>query len=353
MNSSAYEKLFRDLGFTQIQRGRLLSHPSVVATVYFNCKRNGETYFTGQAKNKDKFPSDLWQRLPPKQKKDDKPGLITVVPVEGKEREAFQALLRGRSRAFTHYWSNATWDSLVELEIDHTASEMFLDRGVDDGARLFIVTIKNGQLFLGSRLLVDRVVGLAKARKIFGPDVWEAKDHVIARKAQPFRRDLRVPTEVVRELSFIGKNPRLVMKKGRLDQQTLRGVRELTDESALLLEGLLQAAETKTPGARKLASAGSGHVSKEWRSDSEAARAVFGKVFESIAPGDRRRWEVFLSDSIAYAAERYPDRWGISLFPEFLRFNVGQTESIVIYPLVALHVKPDKMPELERETFTA
>jgi len=57
---------------------------------------------------------------------------------------------------------------------------------------------------------------------------------------------------------------------------------------------------------------------------------VFDLLFESATPQIRRDWEEFLADSIAYAGSKYTDRWGVSLFPEIVRVNVGQTEIIVL-----------------------
>ena len=55
------------------------------------------------------------------------------------------------------------------------------------------MTIINGRVHLGGSLVVDKVIGLAAAKKMFGKDVFEATDHILVRDAQKFYRDLVVP----------------------------------------------------------------------------------------------------------------------------------------------------------------
>jgi hypothetical protein len=66
-------------------------------------------------------------------------------------------------------------------------------------------------------------------------ELWQARDHLIAASATPMRFDHRAP------LFVASKSSKLLFfrKPGVLDQQTLRGVRELDHASAGLLDELL------------------------------------------------------------------------------------------------------------------
>jgi hypothetical protein len=93
MKVSAYEYLFRMLGFTAVERGKKLRHLKDPPTLYFNWKRSGEVYFTGQRSDRDVYSEELWREIPAQQKKDSAPELITILPIEGKERQAFSDFL--------------------------------------------------------------------------------------------------------------------------------------------------------------------------------------------------------------------------------------------------------------------
>jgi hypothetical protein len=102
MNVSAYETLLRELGFTSIERSKKLRHPYEPPTLYFNWSRGGNVYFTGYRIDREFYADHLWREIPAQQKKDGTPDLITVLPEEGKEREAFSNFLTlAKSRAPT------------------------------------------------------------------------------------------------------------------------------------------------------------------------------------------------------------------------------------------------------------
>ena len=93
MNSDAYVEMFRKMGFTDIQLRKTLKHVKPIPSLYFN--RDGDAFvsFVGYVKDKASFPVNLWERIPPRKKKDDRPDVMTVVPKPGCERAAFEALL--------------------------------------------------------------------------------------------------------------------------------------------------------------------------------------------------------------------------------------------------------------------
>lgn len=153
--------------------------------------------------------------------------------------------------AFTHYWAGPTCDhyftrGLEGQPLDHAAGNRFSQRGVKAGSTVFVVNITDGQLHLIGRLTVDKLVHTdAEARKLIGYEPWSASDHVIAkpRSATPMRFQRTVPLPTVKALRFVTPSGKIVPLKfvsgKRLDGQTLRGVRQLTIDSARLLDGII------------------------------------------------------------------------------------------------------------------
>jgi hypothetical protein len=93
MNVAAYEALFRRLGFSSFESHKKLRHPDLPMTVYFNRDRRGFVWFAVMAKDIDRFDADLWNSIPPPQRKDRDPSIRTVVPKAGREAEAFRMLI--------------------------------------------------------------------------------------------------------------------------------------------------------------------------------------------------------------------------------------------------------------------
>jgi hypothetical protein len=94
-------------------------------------------------------------------------------------------------------------------------------------------------MFLGGYVDVDRIVNKEQAQGLLKRPVWDADDFALPKGESDFRADLQVPMRVVRRLRFLPGSTALVLSAGRVDQQTLRGLRELVPESAQLLEDLL------------------------------------------------------------------------------------------------------------------
>lgn len=153
-------------------------------------------------------------------------------------------------RHFTQYWKNGWWfseyaaDRAGEL-LDHTAGNSFHQRGVGRGDAVYVVTVLKGRLYLLCRLSVARICSITEAKKILGTDdLWPAREHIIAASATPMRFDLEVSNEITKQLLFVSSGagmPLRFVKHGYLDQQTLRGVRELEPASARLLDEFLSA----------------------------------------------------------------------------------------------------------------
>jgi hypothetical protein len=155
-------------------------------------------------------------------------------------------------RFFTHYWLNQTWEQNRKCTPDgellnHIAGNLFQERGIQTGDIVYVVSVIKGLLYVCGKLIVEKICGTDEAADILGYDLWSAKEHIIAAAATPMNFNLKVPLKLTRQLIFVsGKvnKPLKFKAPNYLDQQTLRGVRELTAESAVELDSLLPPLET-------------------------------------------------------------------------------------------------------------
>ena len=101
---------------------------------------------------------------------------------------------------------------------------------------------------------MKQIVGQRAAERHFGHSLWSARDHVVAQRSQPFSPRRTVALKLVRQLRFTSGRPLAFSTRGRLDQQTMRGVRQLTLHSATILNRALGTAyagpqaERRRPG---------------------------------------------------------------------------------------------------------
>lgn len=163
-------------------------------------------------------------------------------------RESLRSEARERatvSQAFTHYWTRAmlrSAESDAGEPLVHTASNVFVDRGIERGDRIYVVTVKDGGLYLLGRMVVGVVCDSEYAAAALGKPPWEAEDHLLASACTALRLDRRVSHDIASRLTFEGARGavKLAYKDiGVLDEQSLRGVRQLTEASADVLDQLL------------------------------------------------------------------------------------------------------------------
>lgn len=166
-------------------------------------------------------------------------------------------------RCLTQYWKNSTWRSVSAQDgkpLTYTAGNAL--RTVNEGDVLYIITNLQGKLYLCGRIRAERVLSREEAEELLGGEVWDAKWHVVCgeKTADAERYNREIPSAIASELSFDvgGEHRRLVMRDDGVDRQTVRGLRELTPESAAALDQLIGKGNSE-PG-RELASpcAGSG-----------------------------------------------------------------------------------------------
>jgi hypothetical protein len=94
MQIEVYISILRSLGFQQVERGKVLTHTKQVPSIYLNRRRDGFVFFTAYRKDSALYADrHVWLELEPQQVKDRQPQFMTVVPVAGKERYAFETLI--------------------------------------------------------------------------------------------------------------------------------------------------------------------------------------------------------------------------------------------------------------------
>jgi hypothetical protein len=128
--------------------------------------------------------------------------------------------------------------------VEHSASNEYAKRGVSPGDVLYIVHYENRSVFLGARLVVDRLASQRQVERHFGSPAWRARDHVARRdEAETLNGNRLVPRKVLRGLRFRradGIISRIAFDPdGAPNQQALRTVRRLTPESAAALDALM------------------------------------------------------------------------------------------------------------------
>ena len=154
---------------------------------------------------------------------------------------------------FTHYWANTTWNDMVSIIEQHldgkllrAGSNLFNPIKINKGDKVYIVTVIQGQLYLGGRIIVDHILPHITAINFqdWGYPLWEANYHIIMNKesAGYFKPDNKIPNEVTKNLKFRSSGGLKKLKyenEGILDRQTLRNVRQLTKISAERLDQFL------------------------------------------------------------------------------------------------------------------
>jgi hypothetical protein len=160
-------------------------------------------------------------------------------------------------RYYTQIWSLTYYDWLADPDVragkvlDHTAGNQFRKRGVQRGDFVYIVAVREKQLYLIGRMQVEEICSEARAAKYIGtarlweldlwrsPDGTPAKDHLIAKQGTETRMhsNLIVPKNLAEQLAFITVQG--VTKLGSVSAQKLQTVRQLTPFYAQKLDGLL------------------------------------------------------------------------------------------------------------------
>ena len=151
-------------------------------------------------------------------------------------------------RYWTSHWQNRFWRPDVNDErepVDHSAGSNFRKRGISPGDVAYIISLSSGLLLLGGRMTVGTILDYDAAVRHFGrANFWAAPEHLIGVDGSGTPLDLHraLAPAVTKQLRFAFKGgPRApcFASDTELDNQATRGLRELTAESAALLDRVL------------------------------------------------------------------------------------------------------------------
>jgi hypothetical protein len=151
---------------------------------------------------------------------------------------------------WTCHWRFLSWRTDVNPEfqkICFAGSNKFTERGVAPGDRVFIVSLSGGQLFVGGRMTVERIVSRAEAMRVTrNSRLYEAREWILGapKGGTPLSLHRRIAPELSKQIRFVSpsgeiKKPFFVSPT-KLDVQATRGVRQLTRESGNLLERVIK-----------------------------------------------------------------------------------------------------------------
>jgi hypothetical protein len=147
-------------------------------------------------------------------------------------------------RYWTSYWRENNWLVNEEYASLRGSGGSFRKRGVSKGDSLYVVSLRAGQLLLGGRMTVDRIVTRQEAQRILHrKNLYDAEDWAIAKDGSgtPLHHNRQLAPEVAKQLRFLSGRPELLFTNGSdLDRQTLRVPRELTNESSILLDDIIE-----------------------------------------------------------------------------------------------------------------
>ena len=127
-----------------------------------------------------------------------------------------------------------------------SGSNMFSKRGVSPEDVVYVVSILDGMLLIGGRMIVGEIVSRAElVRRRKEDRFYDSAEWIIAKPDSGTRLDLHraLDPDLTRRLRFASRKSQpkslFFASEAKLDGQTTRGVRELTPESAHLLDRII------------------------------------------------------------------------------------------------------------------
>jgi hypothetical protein len=160
------------------------------------------------------------------------------------------------TRFFTCYWLNRLWKDAVNpawRPLQAAGSNKFRARCVQPGQGhfVYVITIRDGHLYLGGRMTVSRIVSRSEAVQITGSnELYDADEWVIDDTPEggtPLHLYRRLAPEVTHRIVCLrsgGEQGLKFLGDGvHLDGQALRGVVELTPGSARLFDRIIAATD--------------------------------------------------------------------------------------------------------------
>lgn len=156
------------------------------------------------------------------------------------------------ARFWTFHWQFRLWRDDINTEFEpvcSSGSNSFTKRGVSVGDTVYVVSLGGGQLYLGGRMIVKRIVSRPEAVRLWNnDDLYDAEEWVVdpEESGTPLHLHRRLAPTLTKRLRFVSKSgPKepCFVSDAELDNQATRGVRELTPESAALLDRIIEATD--------------------------------------------------------------------------------------------------------------
>jgi hypothetical protein len=153
------------------------------------------------------------------------------------------------SRFWTCHWQVRYWRPDVNREgqpVCSSGSNNFGKRGVSVGDIVYIVSLSAGQLYLGGRMTVKRILSRPEAVLLWNNhNLYDAEEWIVDpdQSGTLLHLHRRLSPTLTKKLRFESKDgPRepFFVSETELDNQATRGVRELTPESAALLDRIIE-----------------------------------------------------------------------------------------------------------------
>lgn len=140
-------------------------------------------------------------------------------------------------------WRDYEADGMAGQPIVHCASDNFERMRAQVGDVVYVVANRDGQMILVGRMTIDHVVGQFEAEMRLGRELIDRRAHVLTDAPDTIVRfDRVVPEDVARSLrSVTGAQVKFASDdEYRLAPQALMPMIRLTDESAAMLDALLE-----------------------------------------------------------------------------------------------------------------
>ena len=159
------------------------------------------------------------------------------------------------TRSWTCHWQFRYWRPDVNREgqpVRSSGSNSFHKRGVSIGDFVYVVSLSGGQLYLGGRMTVKQIVSRPEAVLLWNNDnLYDADEWIVDPEQAGTSLDLhrRLAPALTKQLRFESKSgPKepCFVSETELDNQATRGVRELTPESAALLDRIITITDRMT-----------------------------------------------------------------------------------------------------------
>lgn len=138
-----------------------------------------------------------------------------------------------------------------EFELDHAVGSEFEERGVSPGDYLYILHLYRKQVYVLTRLQVDRITSQYEATQHFlcqAGDIRQGEQHVIA-SPSPLYFDKALSQDQFTSVRYFSKTHSKfvkfkIAKNGGPDPMSLRGVHEIPLSNARMLDSVLGVQDT-------------------------------------------------------------------------------------------------------------